>query len=149
MTSITRTLTLSLSVAAAAIFLVTLGIVIWLGLARYSVRARCEVAAAILDRATVIQPGVALSIRSTDDVDAFRSGSPNLWYVVSLDGLMTEFGPDRRPTLPFSLPYTGPIGHAVLNTVDRKSFFCLDVVQRGSSQLVMMVGGAEVGFGQF
>jgi signal transduction histidine kinase len=107
------------------------------------------VAATILDRATVIEPGVGLSIRSTGDVDAFRSGSPNLWYVVSLDGLMTEFGRDRRPTLPFSLPYTGPIGHAVLNTVDRKSFFCLDVVQRGNSELVMMVGGAEVGFGQF
>jgi signal transduction histidine kinase len=149
MTSITRTLTLSLSVAATAIFLVTLGIVIWLALARHSVRARCEVAAAILDRATVTDPGMGLSIRSTDDVDELRSGSPNLWYVVYYDSLMTEFGRDRRPTLPFSLPYTGPIGHAVLNTIDQKSFFCLDVVQRGRSELVMMIGGAEVGFGQF
>jgi signal transduction histidine kinase len=149
MKSITRTLALSLSVAATAIFLVSIATVIWLDLARDAMKAPCEVAAAILDRATVVDPGRGLSIRSTNDLDKFRSGNPNLWYVVSYDGLMTEFGRERRPTLPFSLPYTGPIGVSVLNTLDQKSSFCLDVVQRGTSELVMMVGGAQVGFGQF
>lgn len=148
MTSITRTLTLSLGVAATAIFLVTLGMVIWLDLVRDRARAPCEVAAAILDHATVIDPGRGLSIRSTGHVEEFKSANPGLWYVVSYDGLMTEFGRERRPALPFSLPYTGPIGLSVLNTVDQKSSFCLDVVRRGSSQLVMMVGGAQVGLGQ-
>jgi DMSO reductase anchor subunit len=52
MTSITRTLALSLSVAASAIFLVLLGIVIWLDMTREREQAFCQAAAAILDRAT-------------------------------------------------------------------------------------------------
>jgi hypothetical protein len=56
MTSITRTLTLSLSVAAAAIFLVLLSIVMWLDVARERELTFCQAAAAILNRATVVDP---------------------------------------------------------------------------------------------
>jgi signal transduction histidine kinase len=148
MTSITRTLTLSLSVAATAIFLVLLSIVIWLDVAREREQTFCQAAAAILDRATVVDPSHGLTIRSSDSIGELKSTSPNLWYVVSYNGLMTEFGRELRPALPFSLPYTGPIGFSVLNTLDQKSSFCLAVVQRGPSELVMMIGGAQVRFGQ-
>ena len=148
MTSITRTLTLSLSVAAAAIFLVTLGIVIWLGQAREREHNFCEAAAAILNGATVVDPGAALTIRSTGSIAELKSNSPNLWYVVSYQQLINEFGRERRPALPFSLPYTGPIGYSVLNTLDQKSAFCLAVLRRGPSELVMMIGGAQVRLGQ-
>jgi signal transduction histidine kinase len=148
MTSITRTLTLSLGVAAAAIFLVLLSIVMWLDVAREREHTYCQVAAAILNRATVVDPSHGLIIRSTDSIGELKSTSPNLWYVVSYDGLMTEFGRELRPALPFSLPYTGPIGFSVLNTLDQKSSFCLAVVRRGASELVMMIGGAQVRFGQ-
>jgi signal transduction histidine kinase len=148
MTSITRTLTLSLGLAATAIFLVTLGIVIWLDLAREREQTYCQVAAAILNRATVVDLGRGLIIHSAGSLKELRSNSPNLWYVVSYNGLMTEFGRERRPALPFSLPYTGPIGFSVLNTLDQKSSFCLAVVRRGTSELVMMIGSAQVRFGQ-
>jgi signal transduction histidine kinase len=148
MTSITRTLTLSLSVAAAAIFLVLLGTVIWLDVAREREQAFCQAAAAILSRATVVDPGRGLTIRSIHSIEELKSTSPNLWYVVSYDGLMAEFGRELRPALPFSLPYTGPIGFSVLNTLDQKSAFCLAVVRRGTSELVMMIGGAQVGVDQ-
>jgi signal transduction histidine kinase len=148
MTSITRTLTLSLGVAATAIFLVTLGIVIWLDLAREPEQTYCQVTGAILDRATAVDPGRGLVIRSTGNIEELRSNSPNLWYVVSYDNLIKEFGRERRPALPFSLPYTGPIGFSILNTLDQKSSFCLAVVRRGTSELVMMIGGAQVRFGQ-
>ena len=148
MTSITRTLTLSLSVAAAAIFLVLLSIVMWLDVARERELTFCQAAAAILNRATVVDPSHGLTIRSTDSIGELKSTSPSLWYVVSYDGLMTEFGRELRPALPFSLPYTGPIGFSVLNTLDQNSSFCLAVVRRGASELVMMIGGAQVRFGQ-
>jgi signal transduction histidine kinase len=67
---------------------------------------------------------------------------------VSYDNLMSEFGQDRRPALPFSLPYAGPIGLSVLNTLDQESSFCVAVVKRDTSKLVMMIGGAQVQFGQ-
>jgi signal transduction histidine kinase len=148
MTSITRTLTLSLSVAAAAIFLVLLGTVIWLDAAREREHTFCQAAAAIVYRATVVDPGRGLTVRSIHSIEELKSTSPNLWYVVSYNGLMAEFGRERRPALPFSLPYTGPIGFSVLNTLDQKSSFCLAVVRRGASELVMMIGGAQVGFDQ-
>src|ERR1700730_9373090 len=148
MTSITRTLTLSLSVAAAAIFLVLLSIVIWLDVAREREQTFCQAAAAILNRAAAVDPGRELTIRSTDGIEELKSTSPNLWYVVSYNGLMAEFGRELRPALPFSLPYAGPIGFSVLNTLDQKSSFCLAVVRRGASELVMMIGGAQVRFDQ-
>jgi signal transduction histidine kinase len=148
MKSITRTLTLSLGVAAMAIFLVTLGIVIWLDVAREREQTYCQVAAAILNRATVIDPGRELLVHSAGGVGELIANSPNLWYVVSYENLITEFGRERRPALPVSLPYTGPIGFSVLNTLDQKSSFCLAVVRRGPSVLTMMIGGAQVRFGQ-
>jgi signal transduction histidine kinase len=148
MTSITRTLTLSLSVAAAAIFLVLLGTVIWLDVAREHEQAFCQTAAAILNRATVVDPGREPDVRPIHSIEELKSTSPNLWYVVSYNGLMSEFGRELRPALPFSLPYTGPIGFSVLNTLDQKSSFCLAVVRRDTSELVMMIGGAQVGFDQ-
>ena len=146
MTSITRRLALSLGLTATAIFLVTLGIVIWLDAAREREQTYCQTAAAILDHATVVDPGHGLIIRSAG-LKELRSHSPNLWYVVSYDGLMSEFGQQRRPALPLSLPYAGPIGWSVLNTLDQSSF-CLAVVKRDTSKLVMMIGGAQVQFGQ-
>jgi signal transduction histidine kinase len=147
MTSITRTLALSLGVTATAIFLVTLGIVIWFDLAREREQAYCQTAAAILNHATVVDPGNGLIIRSLG-LEKLRSHSPRLWYLVSYDNLVSEFGQERRPALPFSLPYAGPIGSSVLNTLDQKSSFCLAVVRRDTSKLVMMIGGAQVQFGQ-
>jgi signal transduction histidine kinase len=148
MTSITRTLTLSLGVAAAAIFLVLLGTVIWLDVAREHEQAFCQTAAAIINHATVVDPGRELNVRPMHSIEELKSTSPDLWYVVSYNGLMAEFGRKLRPALPFSLPYTGPIGFSVLNTLDQKSSFCLAVVRRGASELVMMIGGAQVGFDQ-
>ena len=147
MTSITRTLTLSLGLTATAIFLVTVGIVIWFDLAREREQAYCQTAAAILNHATVVDPGHGLIIRSAG-LKELRSHSPNLWYVVSYDDLTNEFGRELRPALPFAFPYAGPIGWSVLNTLDQKSSFCLAVVKRDTSKLVMMIGGAQVQFGQ-
>jgi signal transduction histidine kinase len=147
MTSITRTLVLSLGVTATAIFLVLLAIVIWIDLAREREQTYCQTAATILNHATVVDPGHGLIIRSTS-IEALKSHSPSLWYVVSYDNLMSEFGREGRPALPFSLPYAGPIGLSVLNTLDQKSSFCLAVVRRDTSKLIMMIGGAQVHFGQ-
>jgi signal transduction histidine kinase len=147
MTSITRTLALTLGLTATAIFLVLVGIVIWFDLAREREQTYCQTATAILNHATVVDPGHGLIIRSTG-LKELRSHSPRLWYVVSYDNLMSEFGQDRRPALPFSLPYAGPIGLSVLNTLDQKSSFCAAVVKRDKSKLIMMIGGAQVQFGQ-
>jgi signal transduction histidine kinase len=147
MTSITRTLALSLGLTATAIFLVTLGIVIWFDLAREREQTYCQTATAILNHATVVDPGRGLIIRSTG-LKKLRSHSPHLWYVVSYDNLMSEFGQDRRPALPFSLPYAGPIGLSVLNTLDQESSFCVAVVKRDMSKLVLLIGGEQIQFGE-
>jgi signal transduction histidine kinase len=148
MRSITKTLTLSLGMAAAAIFVATLATVIWLAETREAKHNFCHVAAAVFNDATVVDPGRTLTVRSTSSIDELKSNSPNLWYVISYDNLVDEFGGERRPALPFSLPYTGPIGISVLNTLDQKSTFCLAVVQRGTAELVMMIGAAHVSSGQ-
>jgi signal transduction histidine kinase len=148
MTSIIRTLTISLSLAATAIFLVMLGIVIWLSQKREGDHMICQAAAAILSDATLVDPGHAPTVRSTRHVEEFKSNNPDLWYVVSDGGLTSEFGSERRPALPIRLPYSGPIGLSVLSTLDQKSTFCLAVVQRGPSKLVMTIGNAQIRLGE-
>lgn len=148
MTSITRTLTISLSFAAAAIFIVILGIVIWLSQKREGEHAVCQTAAAILEDATAVDAGRRLTIHSTQKLDELISNSPDLWYVVSNGALTNEYGSDRRPELPFTLPYNGPFGFSTLSSPDQKSIFCLAVVRNGSDRLVIMIGNAQIGIVQ-
>jgi signal transduction histidine kinase len=148
MRSIARTFALSLGVVATTIFLFIVGVVIFQSQARESEPIVCQVAAAILYDSAVVDPGRALTIRATRRIEELKANSPNLWYVVSHQKLISEFAPERRPALPFSLPYSGPIGFSVLNTLDQKSTFCLAVVRWGPSDLVMMIGDAHVSLGQ-
>jgi signal transduction histidine kinase len=144
MTSIARTFAVSLGIVATTVFLILLGIVVW----RYHTHARdasCQAAAEILDRATVAD-GDALTIRSTSALEELKSGSPKLWYVVSYGDLVEEFGSERRPTLPFAFPYTGPAGFSAFNTLDKSRTFCLAVVQRQPLQLTMMIGDPQPRF---
>jgi signal transduction histidine kinase len=148
MKSIARTFALSLGLAATAIFLATITIVVWQSKLREYEPVVCRVAASILYDAAVVDPGKAPTIQSTRRVEELKSFSPNLWYVVSYEKLITEFGGEHRPALPFSLHYSGPIGFSVLNTLDQNSTFCLAVIPWGPSDLVMMIGEAQVRFGQ-
>ncbi|MDI4238294.1 HAMP domain-containing sensor histidine kinase [Bradyrhizobium sp. Arg237L] len=144
MKSITRTLTLSLGAAATAIFLLALLLVVWLDIAYDGPKVPCEVAATVLSRATVLDPGRELSMRPTGSLRQLQSGSPELWYVISSGSLILEHGRQHRPPLPIAVPYTGPVGLSVLDTADKKSSFCLDIVRRGGVELTLIVGGAQV-----
>ncbi len=149
MTSITKTVTVSLSVAALAIFLAAIVIVVWLDFVGEPNATQCEAAGDIVRRATEIDPVRGLTTRSTDDIDELRAGSPSLWYVISYDRFMVEFAPDQRPQLPFALPYTGPIGRSYVKAADEKNTFCVDVVPQGASELVVLVGNARIDFAAF
>jgi len=149
MRSITRTLTISLSLAAVAIFLVAMGIVIWLDVAREPTDARCQAAVQILQQATKIGADGSLIVRTTSELEELKSASPSLWYAVSSASHLVEFASERRPALPFGLLYTGPAGRSVVDTIDHKGFVCLDVKQNGSSELVVMLSGARPDIGQF
>ncbi|EJN07692.1 signal transduction histidine kinase [Bradyrhizobium sp. YR681] len=147
MKSIARTFALSLGIAATMIFLIMLGIFV----SRYPMEERefraCRVVAAILDRATVIE-GQNLTVRQTPGLEELKADSPNLWYVVSAGSMISEYGSERRPALPFAFPYHGPVGSSVFSTLDQKSTFCLAVMQRGSLQLTTMIGEPQVRFGR-
>ncbi|MDA9479763.1 histidine kinase [Bradyrhizobium sp. CCBAU 65884] len=147
MTSIARTFALSLGIAATMIFLIMVAIFV----SRYPLEERefraCRVVAAVLDRATEID-GRNLTIRPTSALAELKADSPKLWYVVSAGDMVSEYGSERRPALPFAFPYHGPVGSSVFNTLDQKSTFCLAVAQRGSLQLAMMVGEPQVRFGR-
>jgi signal transduction histidine kinase len=146
MKSITKRLAISLGTAAAVIYLVLLGIAISLPIAREREQAVCRVAAAILEHATEIERGRVLTVRDTSAVNALKANSPDLWYVISYETLVDEYGRDRRPPLPFALPYGGPTGFSVLYALDQRSVFCLAVMRRGDLELSMAIGGAQIPF---
>jgi signal transduction histidine kinase len=146
MKSITRRLAISLGLAAAAMYLVLLATAISLPIAREREQAVCRVAADILERATVVDKGRVLTVRDTNAVDELKANSPDLWYVISYETLVNEYGRDRRPPLPFALPYGGPTGFSVLYALDQRSVFCLAVMRRGDLELSMAIGGAQAPF---
>ena len=150
MTSITRTLTLSLSFAATIIFLVALTIVVWLIVMREPAAEQCEAAAEILLQATDLVPDGGLTIRTTHALEKLRSGNPSLWYAVSYAGHIVEFASERRPTLPFGLLYSQAeqTGRSVIDTLEQKGSFCLEARRSGGSELVVMLSGAHFKLGQ-
>lgn len=107
MKSIARTFALSLGIAATTIFLIMVGIFVW----RYPMEERefraCRVVAAVLDRATLIDRQ-NLTVRPTPALEELKADSPNLWYVVSAGDVVSEYGSERRPALPFAFPIVGP-----------------------------------------
>ncbi|MCK1736978.1 HAMP domain-containing histidine kinase [Bradyrhizobium sp. 138] len=147
MRSIARTFALSLGIAATTIFLIMVGIFV----TRYPLEERefraCRVVATVLDRATLIE-GQNLTVRPTPALQELKADSPNLWYVVSAGDLVSEYGSEHRPPLPFAFPYRGPVGLSVFSTLDQNSTFCLAVAQRGSVRLSMMAGEPQVRFGR-
>ncbi|MCA1452554.1 HAMP domain-containing histidine kinase [Bradyrhizobium sp. BRP22] len=148
MTSITRTLTISVGMVAAVLFVITFSMVVWFSRIRGSEHVVCPLAAATLKDATTIDANGAPIVRSTSRMEQLKSHSPAFWYVVSSGTLKSEFGSEHRPPLPFSIPYNAPVGLSVLDTLDQTGTFCLAVVQRGPSRLAMMIGGARPGFVQ-
>ena len=144
MRSITRRLAISLGTAAAIIYVVLLSFAISLPIAREREQAVCRVAAGILERATVVARGRVLTVDDTSAVRTLKANSPDLWYVISYETLINEYGRDRRPPLPFALPYGGPTGFSVLYALDQKSVFCLAVMRRGDLELSMAIGGAQI-----
>lgn len=147
MRSIARTFAFSLGIAATAIFLIMVAIFV----SRYPLEERefraCRVVAAVLDRATDID-GQNLTVRPTPALEELKADSPNLWYVVSVGDLVSEYGSEHRPPLPFAFPYRGPVGLSVFSTPDQNNTFCLAVAQRGSLRLTTMVGEPQVRFGR-
>jgi len=148
MRSITKTLTLSLSLAATVIFLSVLGIVIFLDIVSDS-KAGCQATVAILSRAVAIGADGSLSIHSTEDLQEIQASSPNLWYAISYSGRIAEYERTRRPELPFSIPYAGPTGLSIFSSVDDASAVCIDVKKKGDSQLVIITDGANISAGEF
>ncbi|NEV02390.1 HAMP domain-containing histidine kinase [Bradyrhizobium sp. UFLA 03-164] len=145
MTSIARTLTLSLGMAAAVIFFAAVGLVFWLFIAQEPERSACFAAAYVLGRATEVNPGDRLTVRPTARLEELKSQSPDLWYVVAYGDVTSEFGRERRPPLPVSLPFVGPSGLSMLKSLDQNSSFCMVVMHTGHvPELVMMIGNAHV-----
>ncbi len=148
MKSITRTLTLSLSSVAFLIFLTALVIVVGLDVLHEPTMARCETATGIVEEAVEVGSSGALVLRSTRSLEALEARGHDFWYAVSNAGHVVESSPDRRPKLPFELTYIGPVGRSVVDTSDQSGSFCLDVRRQGSSELVVMVSGAQLTFGR-
>src|SRR5260221_11381634 len=123
MKSIARTFAVSLGLATTVIFLATISLAVWQSQVREAEPVTCRVAAGILYDAAVVDPGRTLSIRATRRIEELKANSPNLWYVVSHEKLIDEFARERRPALPFALPYGGPIGFSGLNTLAQNSTF--------------------------
>ncbi len=144
MRSITTRLTVSLVFAAVVIFLTALSIVVWLDKLHDPEMAPCQAATEILTEDLLVASDQRLGIKTTTEVERLQSTSPNLWYLVSFKGTMTEFGRERRPALPFSLPYNGPKGRSLIMAADQSRAFCLDVLARDGADLVVMVGGANI-----
>ena len=69
MRSIARTFAFSLGLATTAIFLVTVGIVIWQYQAYGQDQSSCQAAATIIDHATHVDPGRSLTVRSTRGIE--------------------------------------------------------------------------------
>ncbi|ETR79224.1 histidine kinase [Afipia sp. P52-10] len=150
MTSINRTLMWWLSLAAGVIFVaMVVSILGTIHVTSWDPARICRAAVSIVAK-TMTQasgPNASLIFSETDDFSALNASSPELWFAASKGAEVFEFNRDRRPQLPFEVPYQGSATRAIFANANAEQTVCLDVVETPASGLVLTVAGAQPTFG--
>jgi signal transduction histidine kinase len=138
MKSITRSLALSLGLAATVVFLISMAIVVVIDIFFDSTGESCQAAMAVIERATVFDKSQKLHLVPTTDLMNFQSLNPGLWYAVIQNDQIVEYGRERRPSFLSLSSNPSDAGTPPPESAGKKSIRCLKMIPKGASELILM-----------
>lgn len=146
MTSLSRALTLRLSLLGIVLFTAFIGAVIAFALITEDPGVlRNDVTSQIIQR-NVRQPsGTTLQVEKTAHLTRIESASPLLWYLVSDGRSLVEYAPELRPTLPIDIRLDGPTIAAQMR-IGGENPLAFDVVEKDGSRIIVATRGGLPGW---
>lgn len=148
MTSLSRALTIRLSLLGLALFAAGVAAVLaFTFITEEPGSIRNDVTSAIIRQAVRLSAGKGIEIEKTPALNEIEKASPKLWYVVSDGASVVEYAPELRPGLPIDVRLDGPtiraqmrVGRGVDNAVS------FDIVETNASRIIVATGGGNPGW---
>ncbi|MGX1786904.1 sensor histidine kinase [Bosea sp. NPDC055332] len=146
MTSLSRALTLRLSLLGIVLFTAFIGAVIAFALITEDPGVlRNDVTSQIIQQSVRQPSGNALQVEKTAGLSRIERTSPSLWYLVSDGRSVVEYAPELRPGLPIDIRLDGPTIAAQMR-VGGDNALAFDVIEKDGNRVIVATGGGLPGW---
>ncbi len=146
MTSLSRALTIRLSLLGIVLLTAFIGAVIAFALITEDPAAlRNDVTSQIIQQSVRQPAGNALQVEKTAGLLQIERDSPGLWYLVSDGRSVVEYAPELRPGLPIDIRLDGPTIAAQMR-VGGDNALAFDVVENDGNRFIVATGGGVPGW---
>lgn len=146
MTSLSRALTLRLSLLGIVLFTAFIGAVIAFALITEDPGVlRNDVTSQIIQQSVRQPSGSALQVEKTAGLTRIERTSPSLWYLVSDGRSVVEYAPELRPGLPIDIRLDGPTIAAQMR-VGGDNALAFDVIEKDGNRIIVATGGGAPGW---
>ncbi|WP_186418870.1 HAMP domain-containing sensor histidine kinase [Bosea sp. CS1GBMeth4] len=146
MTSLSRALTIRLSLFGIVLFTAFIGAVIAFALVTEDPGVlRNDVTSQIIQQSVRQPSGDALQVEKTAGLTRIEQSSPTLWYLVSDGRSVVEYAPELRPGLPIDIRLDGPTIAAQMR-VGGDNALAFDVIEKDGTRIIVATGGGRPGW---
>lgn len=146
MTSLSRALTIRLSLLGIVLFTAFIGAVIAFALITEDPAVlRNDVTSQIIQQAVRQPSGTTLQVEKTAGLSRIERTSPSLWYLVSDGRSVVEYAPELRPGLPIDIRLDGPTIAAQMR-VGGENPLAFDVVEKDGNRIIVATRGGLPGW---
>lgn len=145
MTSLSRALTIRLSLLGIVLFTAFIGAVIAFALITEDPGVlRNDVTSQIIQQG-VRPSGNAVQVEKIAGLTRIERTSPSLWYLVSDGRSLVEYAPELRPTLPIDIRLDGPTIAAQMR-IGGENALAFDVIEKDGSRIIVATRGGQPGW---
>ncbi len=146
MTSLSRALTIRLSLLGIVLFTAFIGAVIAFALITEDPGIlRNDVTSQIIQQSVRQPSGNTLQVEKTAGLTRIERTSPSLWYLVSDGRSVVEYAPELRPGLPIDIRLDGPTIAAQMR-VGGDNALAFDVIEKDGTRFIVATGGGLPGW---
>lgn len=146
MTSLSRALTIRLSLLGIVLFTAFIGAVIAFALITEDPGVlRNDVTSQIIQQSVRQPSGNTLQVEKTAGLARIERTSPSLWYLVSDGRSVVEYAPELRPGLPIDIRLDGPTIAAQMR-VGGDNALAFDVIEKDGTRFIVATGGGLPGW---
>jgi signal transduction histidine kinase len=145
-TSLSRALTIRLSLLGIVLFTAFIGAVIAFALITEDPGIlRNDVTSQIIQQSVRQPSGNTLQVEKTAGLTRIERTSPSLWYLVSDGRSVVEYAPELRPGLPIDIRLDGPTIAAQMR-VGGDNALAFDVIEKDGTRFIVATGGGLPGW---
>lgn len=146
MISLSRALTIRLSLLGIVLFIAFIGaVIVFTFITEDPGALRNDVTSQVIQQSVRPPSGNALQVEKTAKLTRIERASPQLWYLVSDGRSVVEYAPELRPGLPIDIRLDGPTIAAQMR-VGGDNALAFDVIEKDGNRVIVATGGGRPGW---